>query len=163
MKIINTGVTTLSGIGSLTNLTTLEMTYNSDLKDISNLSGCTSLVTANLNNNAISSIESIKNIATLTTLNVSYNGFSTIPDMTNMTSLVTLNMKKNNIENLSNLNTLLRGSEGSQTTTLRTLNLDINPLEDEAKNGYDNHALLVKLKKAKCSTITMTETSLSSV
>ena len=149
----------LTGMDSLTNLTTLYLQDNK-ITDISKLSSCTKLEYAHLEGNTIKNMDALTKISTLKQVDLFTNKISILPDLSGMISLETLKLNENNIENLENLKTLIK-SNG--TTTLRTLYLDNNPLEDEAINGYDNHDLLTKLKVAGCSTITITETSLSSV
>ena len=149
----------LTGMDSLVNLTTLYLNDNK-ITDISKLSGCMKLQNAYLYDNTIKNMDALKNISTLKIVELYNNKISTLTDLSGMTSLQTLKLNENNIENLENLKTLIKLNG---TTTLRTLYLDKNPLEDEALNGYDNHDLLTKLKAAGCSTITITETSLSSV
>ena len=104
-------ISDLSGIESLTGLTTLDLSKNS-ISDVSKLSTLTNLTTLNLSNNSIGNIESLDSLTALVNLNINSNKLSNITPVSRLTQLQTLDVSNNAIstatavKSLSNLTSL---------------------------------------------------------
>ena len=111
-----------AALGSLTSLTTLDLSDNQLSGTIPDLSSLTSLTTLNLRDNQLSgTIPDLSTLTQLQTLNLSANQLSgTIPDLSTLTQLQTLNLRDNQLSGtIPDLSTL---------TQLQTLNLSDNRL-----------------------------------
>lgn len=178
---IVTSFTSTKGIDNATNLTTVKFnyTYLSDLtgmdnlknlknayinyckiSDITKLSGCENLVQLELCNNTINDITPITALTNLSKVDLSYNKISQLKDLSKMTGLNSLNLGSNSVSDLSLLSKLIK-YDG--TTTIRTLILNLNPIEDVMVNGFSNIEQLRNLKNAGCTTINIEGTKLSSL
>src|SRR4028118_1639817 len=135
-------ITDISSLGSLTNLTTLNLNSN-QITDISSLGSLTNLTTLNLNNNQISDISFLGSLTNLTTLNLTNNQISDISFLGSLTNLTTLNLNNNQISDISflgsltNLTTLYLNyhqitdiSALRELTNLTTLDLNYNQITD---------------------------------
>ena len=104
-------ISDLSGIESLTGLTTLDLSKNS-ISNVSSLSTLTQLKTLNLSNNSIGNIESLDSLTALVSLNLNSNKISNITPVSRLTQLQTLDVSNNAIstavavKSLSNLTSL---------------------------------------------------------
>src|SRR4028118_418873 len=113
-------ITDISSLGSLTNLTTLNLNSN-QITDISSLGSLTNLTTLNLDNNQISDISFLGSLTNLTTLNLDNNQISDISFLGSLTNLTTLNLCSNQITDISALRKL---------TNLTKLDLRANRITD---------------------------------
>ncbi|MEG4352489.1 leucine-rich repeat domain-containing protein [Microcoleus sp. LAD1_D3] len=117
--------TDISILGSLTNLTTLDLSDN-QITDISFLGSLTNLSTLNLNDNKISDISILGSLTNLTTLYLGGNKISDISILGSLTNLTTLHLWGNEISDISILGSL---------TNLTTLDLDNNKITDISSLG----------------------------
>ena len=114
----NKNITALSG---LTSLTYLNLSDN-NISDISVLSDLTSLTVLYLENNNISDIESLSNLTSLEYLDLSNNkNISDISALSSLTSLIELDLSNNRISDISAL---------SDLTNLTSLKLWDNTISD---------------------------------
>ncbi|MEG5162866.1 leucine-rich repeat domain-containing protein, partial [Microcoleus sp. AT3-A2] len=120
LNLSNNRITDYSFLGSLTNLTTLNLN-NNQITDYSFLGSLTNLTTLYLYNNQISDISFFGSLTNLTTLDLSYNQITDISFLGSLTNLTTLNLSNNRITDYSFLGSL---------TNLTTLNLDNNQISD---------------------------------
>ena len=86
----------LQGVGLLTHLTTLDLSFN-NLSDVSPLRGLNNLTALDLNwNNNLSDISALAGLTNLTTLNLGYNdNLSDVSPLSSLTNLTTLNLLYN--------------------------------------------------------------------
>jgi internalin A len=113
-------ITDFSFLGSLTNLTTLNLDYNGII-DISFLGSLTNLTTLNLNNNQITDISFLGSLTNLTTLDLGRNQITDISFLGSLTNLTTLDLYSYKITDISSLGSL---------TNLTTLYLCSNEITD---------------------------------
>ena len=113
-------ITDISTLGSLTNLTTLNLNYN-QITDISTLGSLTNLTTLNLNYNQITDISFLGSLTNLTTLYLSNNQITDISFLGSLTNLTTLHLSSNQITDFSFLGSL---------TNLTILDLTYNQITD---------------------------------
>ena len=128
----------------LTSLTTLELSYNYSISDISVLENLTALTTLGLNSNSLSDISALENLTALTTLGLNNNSLSDISALENLTALTKLSLSSNSLsdisalENLTALTSLGLGrnrkisdiSALENLTALRYLDLSYNRISD---------------------------------
>ena len=120
------GITDISSLGSLTNLTTLYLSSN-QIKDISSLGSLTNLTTLILYCNRITDISSLASLTNLTTLNLQTNQIKDISSLGSLTNLTKLDLGCNrSITDISSLGLL---------TNLTTLDLDENRITDISSLG----------------------------
>ncbi|MEG3923501.1 leucine-rich repeat domain-containing protein [Microcoleus sp. T3B2] len=117
---ISNQITDISILGSLTNLTTLNL-YHNQITDISALRKLTNLTTLNLGDNEISDISSLGSLTNLTTVDLNDNKITDISILGSLTNLTTLSLRSNKITDISILGSL---------TNLTTLNLCSNKITD---------------------------------
>ncbi|MEG3945980.1 leucine-rich repeat domain-containing protein, partial [Microcoleus sp. w2-18aC4] len=113
-------ITDISFLGSLTNLTTLDL-WRNQITDISFLGSLTNLTTLSLENNKITDISFLGLLTNLTTLDLCRNKIADISFLGLLTNLTTLNLDSNGITDISFLGSL---------TNLTTLNLYHNQITD---------------------------------
>ncbi|MDP5275297.1 leucine-rich repeat domain-containing protein [Chengkuizengella axinellae] len=119
-------ITEIKSLNSLTNLTTLNLSWNV-ITNISNLNSLTNLTTLDLFWNFITDVESLESLKNLTSLDLSWNKITDIISLGNLTNLETLNLECNlieeipNLENLTNLRNLYLGSNSFTTTGITNL------------------------------------------
>ncbi len=118
-------ITDISTLGSLTNLTTLNLNYN-QITDISTLGSLTNLTTLDLNYNQITDISFLGSLTNLTTLYLSSNQITDISFLGSLTNLTTLHLSSNQITDFSSLGSL---------TNLTTLHLSSNQITDFSSLG----------------------------
>lgn len=116
----NKGVTNLSALKNLTNLTSLEA-YSTGITDISALSGLTKLTSLNIGLNGLKDISVVKNFPNLVTLRASDNPIEDYSSLASLTKLNRLELLRNGITDISFLKKL---------TTLTYLRLDGNLVSD---------------------------------
>ena len=111
-------ISDLRPLASLTNLTTLNLTYNkiSDLKPLANLTNLTTLI---LTFNEISDIKPLSRLTKLTTLQIGVNKISDIKPLASLINLTTLQIESNQVRDFKPLNSL---------TKLDVLSVSDNPL-----------------------------------
>ncbi|MEG5147916.1 leucine-rich repeat domain-containing protein, partial [Microcoleus sp. AT9b-C2] len=109
-----------SFLGSLTNLTTLDLGSNR-ITDISFLSSLTNLTTLDLGDNQITDISFLGSLTNLTTLDLGSNRITDISFLGSLTNLTTLELSGNQITDFSFLGSL---------TNLTTLYLRCNQITD---------------------------------
>ncbi|MEG4129157.1 leucine-rich repeat domain-containing protein [Microcoleus sp. Pol1B3] len=110
-------ITDISSLGSLTNLTTLNLSYNYRITDISSLGSLTNLKILILDSNGISDISFLGSLTNLSTLNLRLNQITDISFLGSLTNLTTLHLSYNKITDISFLGSL---------TNLTTLYLGYN-------------------------------------
>ncbi|MEG4360589.1 leucine-rich repeat domain-containing protein, partial [Microcoleus sp. C2C6] len=116
----------ISFLGSLTNLTTLNLN-NNQITDISFLGSLTNLTTLNLNNNQITDISFLGLLTNLTTLYLNFNQITDISALRKLTNLTTLDLNFNQITDISALRKLTNLTKldlyDNQITDIRVLGL----------------------------------------
>ncbi|EHK4067815.1 leucine-rich repeat domain-containing protein [Listeria monocytogenes] len=116
------GVTNLSGIEHLINLTYLTGISNGQISDISALSGLTNLKYLSLSGNQISDISALSGLTNLKYLDLNSNQISDVSPLAGLTNLTTyLGLMRNQISDISALSGLIN---------LRKLHLDRNQISD---------------------------------
>ena len=135
------GIISLEGIEALTNLKTLDLSYNNSISDITPLYGLTNLTSLDLSTNNISDIgtSNFKNLTKLTYLDLGVNNFSSIdPVIAGLTNLTYLDISFNNIQNVQT-------NEFKELTNLQTLKMNGDiygdfrlAIQDGAFNGLGN-------------------------
>ena len=113
-------ISDISAVTGLTNLTWLNLSGNS-VSDLSPLAGLTNLKGLFLYNNSISDISAVTGLTNLTLLNLSGNSISDISAVTGLTNLTLLNLSGNSISDISAVTGL---------TNLTGLYLDNNSISD---------------------------------
>lgn len=113
------GISSLTGLETAHNLTSLEMTHN-QVSDLTPLSGLPNLSTLVLNTNEISDLTPLGTVKSLTHLNLHANRISDISPLSGLSNLRTLILRINQISDISPLSGL---------TTLSTLNLEDNRIK----------------------------------
>jgi len=150
----------LSSLNSFTNLDYIDASWGRDAFYV--LEGLNETNTTNLKNvsyiairkNNIGNFNELKFLTGVETLVLTNNVISNLEGIGNLTNIEKLYLDSNKIENLSELENLLTTVNGTETTTLRELYLKSNPnLNATSESGYDNVALLQRLKAAGCTTI----------
>jgi serine/threonine protein kinase len=114
----NYDISDISALSELTNLKSLDISYT-DISDISALAGLTNLEKLSCNFTEVSDIQALKNLTNLTSLEIYYNNISDISALAGLTNLTNLDVDSNNISDISVLAGL---------TMLDYLNLNNNPL-----------------------------------
>jgi Leucine-rich repeat (LRR) protein len=129
---IGGGISVLSGIENLINLTTLDLSGHA-ISDVSPLAALTSLSTLNLNDNSIAEVSPLAALTNLTELQLRGNGISDVSPLSGLTALTILELglgigplppgpqQGNSISDVSPLATL---------TSLTVLNLNNNAISD---------------------------------
>ena len=144
----------LSSLNVFTNLQKICVGYDRGSNDI--LSDLTATNTTNLKNvpyidltrSGIGNFNKLQLLTNVETLILTNNIISNLTGIENLTSLQILFLDANKLEKL------ITTVNGKDTTTLRELYLKSNPnLSAKAESGYDNVALLKRLKAAGCTTI----------
>ena len=141
---LNANISNLTGLEYATNLTELDLTFNS-VTDISAISGLTKLTKLDLDGNNIMDISAIEDLTNLTWLNLWDNNVTDISAVSGLTKLTHLNLHGNNIldisaiEDLTNLTWLDLGDNNitdisavSGLTKLESLDLRGNNISDLA-------------------------------
>lgn len=127
LEAVDAGITSLSGIEHLTNLTTLSLRYNfiSDVTPLQNLTKLTSLL---LFANNITSIAPLGNLRNLEVLDLNSNTVTSIGALSGLTKLVQLGLAENNITSIVSLASLsnleevsLSGNEFTSLEPIRNL------------------------------------------
>ncbi|MEG4105266.1 leucine-rich repeat domain-containing protein, partial [Microcoleus sp. S13_C5] len=120
-------ISDISFLGSLTNLTTLNLDWNK-ISDISFLGSLTNLTTLNLMKNQISDISFLDSLTNLTELLLNYNQISDISSVGSLTNLTTLDLSRNKITEINALRSLtnltkldLRFNQITEINALRSL------------------------------------------
>lgn len=116
----NNRIKNLMGIEYFTNLTELNLGYNT-IDDISKLSDLTKIKSLNLSGNQISDISHLQYLTKLIELDLSTNKISDISSLKNLTGLKVLNLHWNQINDISSLQSL---------TNLTKLDLTYNKIDD---------------------------------
>ena len=116
----------ISDISALRNLTNLQTLYlsNNNISDISALGGLTNLTELDWSYNKNISIGALANLPNLQTLDLSGNGIISIGELGSLPNLQTLNLSGNNISDISALRSL------TNLQTLKTLHLSGNKISD---------------------------------
>ncbi len=134
LSLSNHGVSNLTPIQNLSQLTTLNLRNNDDISDFTPISNLTNLTSLDLTNTHISDISSLRD---LTKLEILYIGgesaaydaeLSDISPLANLTELTSLNLGNTNVSNLTPLSNLtkltrllLQGNEISNISPLANL------------------------------------------
>ena len=100
-------ISDLRPLASLTNLTTLNLTYNkiSDLKPLANLTNLTTLI---LTFNEISDIKPLSRLTKLTMLQIGANKISDIKPLASLVNLTSLQIESNQVRDFKPLNSLTK-------------------------------------------------------
>ena len=117
----DTNIQDLSGLQYCSNLIDLNFEMNSHIRDISPLSGLTSLTKLDLWHNQISDISPLGNLASLTYLELGDNEIVDISPLGNLTGLEYLYLYSNQISDISSVANL---------TNLTSLSLQYNQVDD---------------------------------
>ena len=123
-------ITDISFLGSLTNLTTLNLNSN-QITDISFLGSLTNLTTLNLNKNQITDISFLGSLTNLTTLHLGYNQITDITALRSLTNLTRLHLYDNQITDISVL-----GELAQKRLTLSTTPIDAQKATEAIKFAY---------------------------
>ena len=136
------GITDISALAGLTNLTELYLQFNA-ITDISALAGLTNLTTLYLQSTEITDISALAGLTNLTALHLSFNEITDISALAGLTNLWALNLQFNAITDISalagltNLTTLyLQSTEITDIsalaglTNLTRLDLQSNAITD---------------------------------
>ena len=151
----------LNSLNIFENLSTLIAKGNRGTENI--LEGLNSENTTNLKKityidltqDGISNFNELKFLTGVQTLILSNNVISDLEGIGNLKSIQGLYLNGNKLENLRELENLITTDEnGNDVTTLRNLDVQSNStLKAQAEDGFDNVALLNRLKNAGCTTI----------
>ena len=115
------GISDVSPLKDLINLTVLDLHRNRGISDVSPLKGLTKLTWLSLRGNRIVDVSPLKDLTKLTYLHLGYNWISDVSPLKTLTNLTFLNLDANRISDVSPLKTL---------TNLTNLALDDNQLSD---------------------------------
>lgn len=142
LNLARCGLSTLSGLETLTTLTELNLSENS-ISDVTPLGGNAGLQTLNLQRNAISNVTGLSGMTALAWLDVSYNSLGDMSPLSGCASLTWLDVSNNNLTALSGIGrltglTYLDGSYNALTdvtgigscTALTELDLSNNVLDN---------------------------------
>lgn len=95
------GITDVSALKTLVNLSQLDLSMNGAIKDVSSIKDMKKLSTLNLSSNAIENVDDIKDLTKLQYLNISGNKISALPDMSKLTDLRTLLASDNKLTDVT--------------------------------------------------------------
>lgn len=95
------GITDVSALKTLVNLSQLDLSMNRAIKDVSSIKDMKKLSTLNLSSNAIENVDDIKDLTKLQYLNISGNKISALPDMSKLTDLRTLLASDNKLTDVT--------------------------------------------------------------
>ncbi len=124
------GITDLSGIEYLTNLTWLDLSRH-QIRDVSPLSSLTNLTFLQLNSIQIDDISPLSSLTNLTYLSLRNNEISDISPLASLTSLEMLSLTANQI---SDITPLVENSGLSGTISLGNNNLDLSEGSEDLEN-----------------------------
>ena len=105
LNCIETGISDLSGIESLTSITVLTLNSN-NISDISALSGLNNLAALALNSNNVTDISSLSGLTNVEKLQLRSNSITDISTLSELTSLTLLWLDNNNITDTSALSAM---------------------------------------------------------
>ena len=105
LSLYGRGLSDISSLGNLTNITTLSLS-NNQLSDISSLAKLTNITQLWLHNNQLSDISSLANLTKITKLYLHNNQLSDISVLANLTNLTKLYLDSNQLSNISSLSNL---------------------------------------------------------
>lgn len=111
IRLKNNHVTNARSFSGLNKLMFLDIRDNPELKNISFLQGCSSLVYLNASNTGISSIESIKDSKNISSLIIKDNSITDIDVLEDMSSLKYLDVSNNKLHNVLGLKSILKNIE----------------------------------------------------
>ncbi|MEG4999523.1 leucine-rich repeat domain-containing protein [Microcoleus sp. B4-D4] len=123
-------ITDISPLGSLTNLTTLDLGYN-QITDISALRSLTNLTTLDLSTNEITDVSALRSLTNLTELNLYENRITDISALRSLTNLTQLNLVDNQITDLC-----VSGEVAQKCLTLSTRPIDAQKATEAIKVVY---------------------------
>jgi Tfp pilus assembly protein PilE len=154
----SSGLKDIKGLQYAPNITSLDIHYTSvsSLDGIQYLKNLESLY-AYTQFSKISDISYLSELTKLKTVNLAGNKISSIPDLSKLTQLTTLNLSTNYISDLKSLENLIINNN----TSLRTLNLANNNIEEYTSSGVSNVQILKNLKTAGVTSITITGNNFS--
>ncbi len=125
------GVSNITALQSLTQLTSLDFSNNYELSNYTPLSGLTNLTSLNLVNTYISDISALSGLTKLTDLNIGEDFYgspfreselSNISPLTNLTELTSLTFSKTEVSDISHLSGL------TKLTTLRISDTEVSDI-----------------------------------
>ncbi|QIK64393.1 hypothetical protein G7068_15140 [Leucobacter viscericola] len=120
LAISNRGITDLSGLENVPNLSNLQISQN-QVSDLSPISGLKKLQTLTLDQSQVSDLSPIAGLSTLKTLRFSSTGVTDLTPIANLTNLENLSFYNDEITSLEPLSNL---------TKLRTLTASLNKISD---------------------------------
>lgn len=100
------GITDVSALKTLVNLTNLDLSMNAEIKDISAVRDMKKLSKLNVSSNAIENVNDIAGLTKLQYLNISGNEISELPDMSQLTELKTLLASDNKLTDVTTIGQL---------------------------------------------------------
>ena len=133
----NAGISDLTGLEFATNLTELELDYNSRISDLSPIAGLTNVTKLYLRFNRITDVSSLEGLTKLTSLALAANAITDVSSLGRVTSLSWLELAANRITDVSVLGGL---------PNLTSLDLEQNAITDAS--GVGDLANLVNLRLA---------------
>ena len=119
--LMDNGISDISAIAGLSNLSRLALDRNFLIEDISAVSGLTNLNSLYLRDNQIEDISAVSGLTNLGILDLERNRISDISDVSELTSLTSLSLMANSISDISAV---------SELTNLNTLYLSTNQISD---------------------------------
>ena len=139
----NEKLTDIQKIGTLKNLTDLEIRSCKNLKNLTALNNATKLEKLNCQNNGLNDISAINELQNLKIIDLSNNNIAELMSFDKLNNLESLTLNNNNISNLSSLDSLI-GNKSS----LNKLFLSNNILQTNAIDGHSNIETLKNLYNA---------------
>lgn len=97
------GITDISPVKNLVNLTVFDVSVNREIQDVSAIADMTKLKKLNISFNKVENIDAISGLVSLEYADVSKNNISTLPDMSKLEKLTALNISHNNLTDISAL------------------------------------------------------------
>ena len=97
------GITDISPVKNLVNLTVFDVSVNREIQDVSAIADMTKLKRLNISFNKVENIDAISGLVSLEYADVSKNNISTLPDMSKLEKLTALNISHNNLTDISAL------------------------------------------------------------
>lgn len=97
------GIDDISSLGTLVNLTQLDVSGNRDITDVSVVENMKKLKRFNISNNKVSDISAISGLENLEFVEVSGNQIQELPDMSKLTNVYSLDISHNELTDISAL------------------------------------------------------------
>lgn len=112
------GISDISSIEKLVNLTTLDISANRNISNVSAIRNMTKLKSLNASFNAITSVDALSNLTSLEYVSLSDNQITSLPDLSKLTNVYFFDASNNNLSDVSEI---------AKMTNLQQLSLSKNP------------------------------------